>query len=136
MIQRLPYAQRQLIFYVAFGFTQLFVDWAGFLLLSHIGVPLAVANPTSRLFAAVVGYLLNATLTFKRSALDRHVNVGSFLRYAALWLATTVCSTLLIAGATSIFGNSSLPIVKLLVEGIMACLSFVSMKFWVYRHPK
>lgn len=133
MFQRLSYPQRQLVFYVTFGITQLLVDWAGFLLLTRLGVPLTVANPASRLFAAFVGYLLNATLTFKRSAQDQHVNVRSFLRYAALWVATTLCSTALIAGSTSVFGTDMLSVIKLFVEGAMACLSFVTMKFWVYR---
>jgi len=133
VIRQLVQTHRQMVLYVTFGVTQLAVDWIGFLVLTHVGVPIAAANPSSRLFAAIVGYVLNATFTFRNSPEDRHVNLGSFLRYATLWIATTAISTALIAGGTATLGKGPLPIIKLFVEGFMAVASYLSMKFWVYR---
>lgn len=133
VIRQLFRTHRQMVLYVTFGVTQLLVDWAGFLALTHLGVAIAAANPSSRLFAAIVGYVLNATLTFKTSPEDSHVNLGSFLRYATLWIATTVISTAIITGAAALFGKGALPLLKLMVEGAMAVASFLTMKFWVYR---
>ncbi|MEX1829933.1 GtrA family protein [Luteibacter sp. CQ10] len=133
MIRRIFRTHRQMVLYVTFGLTQLLIDWAGFLVLTHLGLSIAAANPSSRLFAAIVGYVLNATLTFRTSPEDRHVNLASFLRYATLWVATTAISTALISGAALLLGKEALPVVKILIEGAMAVVSFLTMKFWVYR---
>jgi len=125
---RLAPVHRQLALYVVFGVTQLLIDWATFLLLVHAGLSVLMANPASRTFAAVIGYLLNG------SDGKRHLNVGSFLRFVALFVALTAASTLLVDAGAQLFGTRWLAIVKMLVEGGLAVISFLAQKIWVYRH--
>lgn len=131
---RLTSVHRQLALYVAFGVTQLLIDWVTFLLLVHAGLPVPVANPTSRTFAAVIGYLLNGSLTFRSTDGKRHLNVRSFLRFAALFVTLTAASTLLVNTGAHVFGAQWLAMVKMLVEGGLAVISFLAQKVWVYRH--
>jgi len=131
---RLAPVHRQLALYVVFGVTQLLIDWATFLLLVHAGLSVLMANPASRTFAAVIGYLLNGSMTFRGTDGKRHLNVGSFLRFVALFVALTAASTLLVDAGAQLFGTRWLAIVKMLVEGGLAVISFLAQKIWVYRH--
>lgn len=134
MPARLTSVHWQLALYVAFGVTQLLIDWATFLLLVRAGLSIPMANPASRTFAAVIGYLLNGSMTFRGTGGKQHLNVRSFLRFVALFVALTGASTLLVDAGAQLFGTRWLAIVKMLVEGGLAVISFLAQKTWVYRH--
>lgn len=123
---------RQLVFYLAFGVFQLCVDWLIFLSLTHFGVDIRIANPTSRLIAALVGYLLNGLFTFRTSAAPQ-IRGRTLAKYLALWVLLTCLSTLLILLGHKLIGDSALPYVKFVVEAFLALVSFTLMKLWVYR---
>lgn len=123
---------KQLTFYLIFGFTQLGIDWATFVALTFTGLPIPAANVTSRLTAALVGYLLNGTFTF-RSPSQPTLNRRALFRYLLLWALLTAVSTALIFFIESRSDIAVARLAKPLVEGFLAVISFVAMKFWVYR---
>lgn len=123
---------KQLALYIAFGILQLFIDWALFLLFVHLGIQVPVANVLSRLSAAVCGYLLNGHMTFANAG-KFQPRMGNFSRFALLWLSLTACSTVLVSLSSLTLGARLLPLSKFAIEALLACCSFLVMKFWVYR---
>lgn len=123
---------RELAFYLAFGGLQLGVDWLIFMGLTACGVMVAPANLVSRFTAAGVGYVCNSAITFRspsRQTLDR----SQITRYVLLWLVLTAVSTVTM---DAIGRHGSLArswLAKPVVEAVLACVSFVSMKLWVFR---
>jgi putative flippase GtrA len=123
---------RQLIFYLAFGVFQLCLDWLIFISLTHLGVDIRIANPTSRFIVALAGYLLNGLFTFRTSSTPQ-IRGKTLIKYLALWALLTCLSTLLILLGHRLSGDSALPYVKFIVEAFLALVSFTLMKLWVYR---
>ncbi len=104
------------------------------LFVTELGFPL-IGNVASRLMAALVGYLLNASLTFKKEQEGQLHR--KFFRYVCLWVVMTAISTggLAIAGVV-IGGNKhsfSYVLTKIILELFLSALSFLAMKFWVFR---
>ena len=123
---------RQLFFYVIFGVAQLGIDWAAFVALTFMGLPATPANVTSRLTAAIAGYLLNGLVTFKGSDKSQ-VNKKALFKYLVLWLVLTTVSTVSINLIVMHSGLYTARVAKPFVEGILAAISFVVMKLWVFR---
>lgn len=123
---------RQAVFYLTFGVFQLCLDWLLFLSLTHFGLDIRVANPTSRLIAALTGYLLNGLFTFRTPTAPQIIG-RTLIKYLILWVLLTCLSTLLILLGHRLTGDSALPYVKFVVEAFLALVSFTFMKLWVYR---
>ena len=130
--QRTQSGAKQLTFYLVFGFAQLGIDWITFVALTFTGLPVPVANVASRLTAALAGYFLNGKVTFNSPTQPR-LTRKAFGRYLLLWAVLTALSTALIFVIESRSDLAVARLAKPLVEGFLAAISFVAMKFWVYR---
>ncbi len=114
------------------GGLQWFVDWLVFVVLSASGMAVAPANVLARLIAAGAGFWLNGRLTFADQAGAR-LGGARLLRFGLLWLALTALSTGLITRTASAFGLREAWLAKPLVEALLAVVSFVLQRHWVYR---
>lgn len=114
------------------GGAQIIIDWAMFVALTSLGIPAGPANVAARLCGAGVGYLANAHYTF---AARRQEPLGrrAFGRFALLWLATTAASSLAMVWTDQQFGLSSAWVMKPVVDILLAGLSFLASRHWVYR---
>ena len=114
------------------GGSQIVIDWAIFVILTSLGIPVGPANVSARLCGAGVGYLANAHYTFaarRREPLGRR----AFGRFALLWLATTAVSSLAMAWIEQRWGLSSAWVLKPAVDLCLAGASFLVSRHWVYR---
>lgn len=122
---------RQGRWFAAVGGVQWLVDWGVMFLLSHAGVPVALANVAGRMSGAAFGFWLNGRITFAREA--RAPRWRQALRFVALWSATTMLSTLAIAAIDAEFGLRGAWLGKPVVDGVLAVASFLASRHWVYR---
>ncbi len=133
---------RQLVFYFAFGCTQFVVDTMLLVAMTHAGLSVEVANPLSRAMAAVLGLLLNSTITFGQRGQPRRLPPASMIvRYVVMWTSMTLLSTALIAWLhdlrpDAIARASWIAMSKIGVEALLFCLSFLISRYWVYRAPR
>lgn len=130
---------RQLLLFFVFGCTQFAVDTLLLLLLTQAHLPVVVANPLSRACAAVLGLLLNFTITFRRGA-ARAIDAPTVLRYVTVWVSITLASTALVAllyrlRPEGVADASWLAAVKIAVEGVLFLVSFFLARTWIYRVP-
>lgn len=116
--------------FIIVGLVQLAVDAGAFILLTYLGVPVVPANIVARVTGATLGFLLNRHYTFRDGS--RAVG-GAFLRFVVLWLATTVLSTILVSVVAAALGLKGAWLAKPLVDAVLAGLSFVAAKWWVFR---
>lgn len=129
---------RQLVFYFAFGCTQFVVDTALLVLFTHAQMPIALANPLSRALAAVLGLLLNSSITFRQAGARTRVDRAMVLRYVAMWISMTLLSTLLLSWLSGLkpegFERGSwIAATKIGVESMLFFASFLISRQWVYR---
>jgi putative flippase GtrA len=126
---------RQPLLFVLVGGLQYLLDAALFGLLLSFGLSTASANVLSRGTAAAGGFLVNRYLTFSTRSdnLDRFSS--SLLRFLGLWVVMTLLSTLLIMLLKHGWGDAvKLQLAgKLLVEALLAVISFLVSKYWVFR---
>jgi putative flippase GtrA len=123
---------RQGIVFVGVGGILVCIDWAVFVIMSAFGVPTALANICGRLAGALLGFFLNGSFTFRSSQgarLGRH----RLLRFALAWAVLTVVSTTVVVGTAAGVGLHYAWAVKPMVEALMAFVSFVVCRQWVYR---
>ncbi|MEO8250036.1 MAG: GtrA family protein [Burkholderiales bacterium] len=130
---------RQLVLYFAFGLTQFVVDTAVLLLLTNADVPIAPANLMSRAFAAVLGFVLNYSLTFKRGGVGS-IRGPVVLRHVVAWVSLTLTSTALVSLGAGLRPEATDPThwlaaVKIGVEGALFFVSFTVARYWVFRAP-
>jgi putative flippase GtrA len=114
------------------GVAQLCIELGVFVLTSAMGLPVGWANLVGRVSAAVLGFLGNAHYTFsaRRSApLDR----AALMRFATLWSATTLLSTMSLAGIEYYLGLGTAWLLKPVVDGSLVLASFLINRHWVYR---
>jgi putative flippase GtrA len=126
---------RQPLTFVAVGGFQYVLDTVLFGLLVTLGVDTVKANVTSRATAAAAGFVLNRYVTFgQRNDTVRRFG-ASLARFVALFVLMTALSTVLILGLESLFGEAgrSRIVYKILVELVLAVLSYVLARSWVYR---
>lgn len=127
---------RQPLLYVLVGGLQYVLDASLFGVLLGFGLAVPAANVLSRASAAVGGFLANRYLTFaKRSDTVAHFT-GSLLRFVTLWLTMTFISTGLIMAVSHYWGAEwSIQVAgKLLIEAVLAVISFLISKYWVFRN--
>lgn len=118
--------------FVIAGLTQLALDWALFVALTKLGVPVAVANPAARLCVVAFGFWLHGVYTF---ADDGEHNLGwaQLSRYAPTWIALTIVGTLALAAVEARFGLRVTWLAKPAVEAVLAVVSFFVLRYWVFR---
>ena len=128
---------RQLVLYFVFGCTQFAVDTLLLVLFTQAHVPVGIANPASRACAAVLGLLLNYTITFRRGGM-RGIGFDTVLRYVAFWGTMTLASTTLIAllvdlRPLQVERAHWIAFAKISVESMLFLVSFLVSRQWVYR---
>lgn len=125
---------REILFYGIVGVGQLGIDWLTFVLLSRLGLPVAVANVAGRVCGAVAGFWLNGRWTFSKKT-GPALGLRQFLRFAASWVVMTVLSTLVVMMVDRSHGLHWTWVAKPFADAILAGLGFLVSKFWIYRHP-
>jgi putative flippase GtrA len=126
---------RQPLMFVLVGGAQYLLDATLYGLLLSAGLGIAPANVLARGSAAAGGFVANRYLTFGQRNDTRARFAGSLLRFIVLWLVLTAVSTGLMLAISACCGTELGVQVagKLLVEAVLAVISFVASKFWVFR---
>ena len=117
--------------YILIGLLQYVVDWGVMVGLSHLGVAVWQAVVAGRVVGAALGFWLNGRITFagEQNAVGRR-QLG---RFALLWLATTVVSSWAIDSIAEVAGLKWAWLAKPAVELVLAGMSFLVSRHWVYR---
>lgn len=127
---------RKPILFVAVGAVQYLLDAGLYALLISNGVGTLPANVTSRGTAAAVGFVLNRYLTFEqRNETWKRLTV-SIARFVLFWAVMTAISTGLMLLLEMAWGDENhLRIAaKLLVEAVLAVVSYLVSRYWVFRN--
>lgn len=126
---------RQPLLFLLVGGIQYALDAALFAVLVLAGVAVTPANVSARAGAAAAGFLLNRYWTFGHRGDDARRVLGSLGRFGVLWVGMTVLSTLGIQSLRAAFGSEDTVAIlaKLGVEAVLAVLSFVLSRYWVFR---
>jgi len=118
--------------YLIIGLVQLLLDWLVFVAATALGMPVAPANVAGRLAGMLLGFWLNGRYTFAEAGTHK-LGWRRFARYFALSLLLTAASTLLVSLVDHALGLQYTWLAKPLVEGGLACGSFLLMRHVVYR---
>ncbi len=121
---------KQLLQYGTVGLCALGVDVGTFLALRAVGVELVQANVLARLAGAITAYTGNHLWTFSQPAKAADWLRSSW-RYALIWAAVTLLSTVLLSTLTRFGAPETLS--KLGVELLMPLLNFFFARRWVFR---
>lgn len=121
---------RQGLGFSLIGGLQLMLDWGVMMGLSASGVPLPVANVAGRVAGASLGFWANRRITFQRQdgSATRHL-----LRFLLLWSVLTTVSTLQVEFVAVHGGLSRAWLLKPLIEAVLAVISFLVSRQWVFR---
>ncbi|MFC5571061.1 GtrA family protein [Lysobacter yangpyeongensis] len=122
---------RQGSHYVAIGLLQYLVDWGVMVTLSHFGLSVELANVAGRVSGAVLGFWLNGRITFANPA--SALGPRQLRRFVLLWLVMTAMSTWAIGGVEAAAGLRWAWAAKPGVELLLAGISFIVSRHWVYR---
>lgn len=127
---------RQPLLFVLVGGLQYLLDATLFGVLLSVGLGIPAANVLSRATAAAGGFLANRYLTFGKRSDTVASFAGSLLRFITLWVVMTFISTSLILAVTHNWGAELGTQVagKLVVEAVLAVISFLISKYWVFRN--
>lgn len=117
------------------GGFQYLLDAALFGIFITSGLGTIPANITSRAVAAVTGFLLNRYVTFSRREDTVQMFSASLVRFVLFWVFMTILSTGLIELLGRMAGDSETQriIYKLGVEAVLAVISFLVSRNWVFR---
>ncbi|HDS1656077.1 TPA: GtrA family protein [Stenotrophomonas maltophilia] len=118
--------------YLFVGLVQLLLDWLVFVSTTALGAPVVPANIAGRLAGMLLGFWLNGRYTFAEAGAHR-LGWKRFARFFGLWLLMTAASTLLVSVLDHSLGLQYTWLAKPLVEGSLACVSFLMMRYVVYR---
>lgn len=118
--------------YLAFGLTQLALDWGVFSLLHVLAVATPAANVSGRAAGAMLGFWLNGRFTF---AADGEARLGGqrLLRFALVWLGLTWISTAALQFSERWLGTGTVYWAKPLIEAMLAVTGFVLSRHFIYR---
>ena len=123
---------RQGSHYMAIGLLQYVVDWGVMVALSHFGVSVEIANVAGRVSGATLGFWLNGRFTFAGD--DGHaLGRKQLQRFVLLWLCTTALSTWAVGSVENAAGLRWAWVAKPVVELVLAAMSFLVSRHWVYR---
>ncbi|KFN49402.1 hypothetical protein N790_05330 [Arenimonas malthae CC-JY-1] len=124
---------RELVGFGLVGGLQLLADWACFVALTALGVPVVPANLAGRVAGASLGFWANGRYTFARPGEPPRLGRRRLARYLAFWLAMSVLSTVAVMGLDAMRGLHAAWLGKPLVDAALAALGFVAAKYWIYR---
>jgi putative flippase GtrA len=110
---------------------QYVVDCGVMVGLSHLGLNVELANVMGRISGAALGFWLNGRITFASE--DTTVGRRQLLRFVLLWLCTTAVSTWAIGSIETAGGLQWAWAAKPAVELVLAGMSFLVSRHWVYR---
>lgn len=114
--------------FLGIGGVQFAFDTGMFVLLTHAGMAPLWANPATRFFAALLGFVLNGKLTFRQSRLTGK----QAFRYVVLWVSLTLASTGIVAAIAYVADIRVVWLAKACIELLLAVISFVLMRRWVF----
>ncbi len=121
----------QFVLYAVIGVIQLAADALLFFMLARWGMDGFLANTISRLSAGLLGYLCHALFTF-RSDRPPH-STASLLRFLAWWLLCTALGGWVLNFSIQALGTGTSVLgIKVALELVLAALSFVVLRFWVF----
>ena len=123
--------RRQGRHYLTIGVVQWLFDWGVMVGLSHLGLPVRQANVAGRISGALLGFWLNGRITFAGE--DTRVGGTQFLRFLALWLVTTLLSTVAIGEIDDYLGLKWAWLAKPAVEIVLGVIGFLVSRHWIYR---
>lgn len=126
---------RQPLLFLLVGGLQYLLDAALFGILLSLGLSTLPANVMSRATAAAGGFLANRYITFSKRSDNFNSFSSSLSRFVGLWLLMTILSTTLIVLLKHWWGDAvEIQVAgKLAVEALLAVLSFLLSKYWVFR---
>lgn len=119
--------------YLVVGLAQLLLDWLLFVTCTAAGMAVVPANVAGRVGGMLLGFWLNGRYTFVDGQGRQRLGWRRFARFLPLWLLLTAASSLLVAAADHALGLQYAWLAKPLVEGGLACVSFLLMRYVVYR---
>ncbi|WP_313440576.1 GtrA family protein [Stenotrophomonas sp.] len=119
--------------YIVIGLLQLLLDWLVFVAATAAGLPVVPGNIAGRVAGMLLGFWLNGRITFADARGRQRLGWRRFARFLPLWLLLTAASTLLVAAADQALGLQYAWLAKPLVEGALAGVSFLLMRYVVYR---
>ena len=115
--------------YTLVGAMQLMLNWATFIVVTALGMPVAPANVLGRVVGANAGYWLNGYYTFRRPKL----RWGHATRFACVWIFLTMLSTVMMSYIASHLGLHTAWLAKPMVSVLVACVGFPLWKLLVFR---
>ena len=118
--------------YLIVGLLQLLLDWAVFVSVTALGAAVVPGNVIGRASGMLLGFWLNGRYTFAKADGQR-LGWKRFARFIGLWGVMTLASTLLVAAADDALGLQYAWLAKPLVEGGLAAVSFLLMRWLVFR---
>lgn len=118
--------------YLVVGLVQLLLDWCVFVAVTAMGMPVVPGNVIGRASGMLLGFWLNGRYTFADQDRQR-LGWRRFVRFIGLWAAVTAVSTVLVAATHDALGLQYAWLAKPLVEGLLAALSFLLMRWLVFR---
>lgn len=118
--------------YLVIGLLQLLLDGAVFIAVTTLGMPVLPGNLVGRASGMLLGFWLNGRYTFASGGTQR-LGWARFLRFIVLWAVITALSTALVVAADHALGLQYAWLAKPVVEAGLALLSFVLMRWLVYR---
>jgi putative flippase GtrA len=119
---------RQLAFYFVVGIAQLVIDWLCFVTLTAWGMPVVPANVIARVFAAVLGFTANGTVTFKSRLRPAHL-----ARFVATWIPLTLANTAVIWALEATGGLHLAWLIKPVVDALTAVAGFLVARYWIFQ---
>ncbi|HEY9133974.1 MAG TPA: GtrA family protein [Dyella sp.] len=125
---------REVLAFGIVGLIQICIDWMIFVVLTHFGVGPAAGNVTGRITAAGLGFWLNGRWTFaQKNCSHETLRWQSFVRYSLTWCMTTALSTMIVLWVDHGHGLHWAWAVKPVADALLAALSFLVSKYWIYR---
>lgn len=123
---------RQLTLFGLVGVVQVVIDTAVLIGLTFAGFGLVPANISGRIAGASAGFFLNGTATFSHQT-KRRLRGVHLTRFVIAWLALTLASTIVLYLLHKHVSIEVIWLVKPSVEVFLACISFFTSKFWIYK---
>lgn len=122
----------QITRYALVGLAQIAFDTAVFSLLFALGVDAAWANIAGRVAGIPLNFYLHGRFTFADGQ-AAPLGTRRFSRYVVLWTSLTLASTGLIHVADQLLPSHWVYLAKPAIELMLAAVSFVVARQWVYR---
>ncbi|HLS83150.1 MAG TPA: GtrA family protein [Arenimonas sp.] len=126
-----PWARQGLRFLLV-GLAQLLLDWSLYVLLTGLGADTAWANPFSRFCAMLPGFWGHGRYTFA-DADGARLGWARLARFLPTWTVLTVLGTWVLSWLAGTRGLPAAWLAKPALEAVLAVLSFLALRAWVYR---